>query len=253
MKLTDEPKIFDDKIKANQARYDLNREEDEIYVLSSKYLDKYEYLTGYDLGYKLSAFEKAKFEYSPLGMLLDKTFKKDEGKNIAKKSKNCFSYDSKHAFFKAVKTKKLETHLKKEQIMKNVEELYGKYYNAYKSDYDSEDELHEAKKKNVVCKQFELVDKTDKELKLDEETKMLVKEIKEKEKGVDKKGFSEYFNYEPTTSVSKLLRQNAKDLKNSLDEIKQQKIKLNADGRNNTNNKYENDRLNMILSVIDRT
>ena len=105
MKLTDEPKIFDDKIKANQARYDLNREEDKIYVLSSKYLDKYEYLTGYDLGYKLSAFEKAKFEYSPLGMLLDKTFKKDEGKNIAKKSKNCFSYDSKHAFFKAVKTK----------------------------------------------------------------------------------------------------------------------------------------------------
>ena len=38
-----------------------------------------------------------------------------------------------------------------------------------------------------------------------------------------------------------------------MDEIKQQKIKLNADGRNNTNNKYENDRLNMIMSVIDRT
>ena len=182
MKLTDEPKIFDDKIKANQARYDLNREEDKIYVLSSKYLDKYEYLTGYDLGYKLSAFEKAKFEYSPLGMLLDKTFKKDEGKNIAKKSKNCFSYDSKHAFFKAVKTKKLETHFKKEQIMKNVEELYGKYYNAYKSDYDSEDELHEAKKKNVVCKQFELVDKTDKELKVMKKQKCWLKKLKKKKR-----------------------------------------------------------------------
>ena len=182
MKLTDEPKIFDDKIKANQARYDLNREEDKIYVLSSKYLDKYEYLTGYDLGYKLSAFEKAKFEYSPLGMLLDKTFKKDEGKNIAKKSKNCFSYDSKHAFFKAVKTKKLETHLKKEQIMKNVEELYGKYYNAYKSDYDREDELHEAKKKNVVCKQFELVDKTDKELKVMKKQKCWLKKLKKKKR-----------------------------------------------------------------------
>ena len=182
MKLTDEPKIFDDKIKANQAWYDLNREEDKIYVLSSKYLDKYEYLTGYDLGYKLSAFEKAKFEYSPLGMLLDKTFKKDEGKNIAKKSKNCFSYDSKHAFFKAVKTKKLETHLKKEQIMKNVEELYGKYYNAYKSDYDSEDELHEAKKNNVVCKQFELVDKTDKELKVMKKQKCWLKKLKKKKR-----------------------------------------------------------------------
>ena len=56
--------------------------------------------------------------------------------------------------------------------MKNVEELYGKYYNAYKSDYDSEDELNEAKKKTLNYKQFELVDKTDKEFKLDEETKV---------------------------------------------------------------------------------
>ena len=35
-------------------------------------------------------------------------------------------------------------------------------------------------------------------------------------------------------------------------EIKQQKIKLNKDERNSTNNINENDRLNMILSVIDR-
>ena len=33
--------------------------------------------------------------------------------------------------------------------------------------------LNDAKKKNFDCKQFELVDKTDKELKLDEETKDL--------------------------------------------------------------------------------
>ena len=37
-----------------------------------------------------------------------------------------------------------------------------------------------------------------------------------------------------------------------MDEIKQLKIKLNKDERNSTNNKNENDRLNMILSVIDR-
>ena len=37
-----------------------------------------------------------------------------------------------------------------------------------------------------------------------------------------------------------------------MDEIKQQNIKLNEDERNSTNNKNENDRLNMILSVIDR-
>ena len=37
-----------------------------------------------------------------------------------------------------------------------------------------------------------------------------------------------------------------------MDEIKQLKIKLNKDERNSTNNKNENDRLNMILSVIGR-
>ena len=35
-------------------------------------------------------------------------------------------------------------------------------------------------------------------------------------------------------------------------EIKQQKDEFNKDERNSTNNKNENDRLNMILSVIDR-
>ena len=60
-----------------------------------------------------------------------------------------------------------------------------------------------------------------------------------------------YFNYRPTALVNKLLDQNTQDLKKSLDEIKQQKDELNKDKRNSTNNKNENDRLNMILSVID--
>ena len=72
MKSTDEPKTLDDKIKANQAQYNLNREAANISALSSKNLDKYEYLTGEDLGYTLSVIVKAKFEYSPLGMTLDK-------------------------------------------------------------------------------------------------------------------------------------------------------------------------------------
>ena len=37
-----------------------------------------------------------------------------------------------------------------------------------------------------------------------------------------------------------------------MDEIKQQKIELNDDERNSTNTKIENDRVSMILSVIDR-
>ena len=43
--------------------------------------------------------------------------------------------------------------------MKNVDELYEKYYNAYKNDYDA-DELKEAKKKKFGYRQFELFDKT---------------------------------------------------------------------------------------------
>ena len=82
--------------------------------------------------------------------------------------------------------------------------------------------------------------------------KKCFKEIKNQEKGVDRKKFMKYFSYEPTALVNKLLGQNKQDLKQSLDEIKQQKIELNKDERNSTNNKNENDRLSNILSVIDR-
>ena len=94
MILTDELKILDDKIKANQAQYDLSREAAKISALSSKdLLEKYEYLTGEDLGHKPSVFEKAKFDYYPLGMPLSKAFKKDEVKSVAK-SKSDLNYDS---------------------------------------------------------------------------------------------------------------------------------------------------------------
>ena len=37
-----------------------------------------------------------------------------------------------------------------------------------------------------------------------------------------------------------------------MDKIKRQKIELNKDKRNSTNKKNENERLNMILSVINK-
>ena len=50
MTSTDELKILDEKIKANQAQYDLGREAAKTSSLSSKdLLEKYEYLTGEDL------------------------------------------------------------------------------------------------------------------------------------------------------------------------------------------------------------
>ena len=50
----DQLKIIDNKIKENQAQYDLNRLAAKISALSSNDLRKYEYLTSKDLGYKPS-------------------------------------------------------------------------------------------------------------------------------------------------------------------------------------------------------
>ena len=103
MTVTDQIKILDNKIKSNQAQYDLGRQATRIYALSSKnVLDKYENLTGEDLGYKPNVFKRGKFEYSPLGMLLSKAFKKDEAKNVAK-NKSDFNYDSNHTFYRFYK------------------------------------------------------------------------------------------------------------------------------------------------------
>ena len=78
MTVTDQIKILDDKIKSNQAQYDLGREAAKISTWSSKdLLDKYKYLTHEDLGHKPSIFEKAKFEYSPLGISLSEALKND--------------------------------------------------------------------------------------------------------------------------------------------------------------------------------
>ena len=51
-----------------------------ISALSSNNLDKYEYLTGEDLGLKSSTIEQAKFEYSPLGKIFNKGLDKDKDK-----------------------------------------------------------------------------------------------------------------------------------------------------------------------------
>ena len=66
----DQIKTLDNKIKANKAQYLLDRKNAEISAKSSGELDKYEYLTGEDLGYKPDALTQAKFEYSPLGKTL---------------------------------------------------------------------------------------------------------------------------------------------------------------------------------------
>ena len=73
MILTDEIKVLHDKSRANQSQYDLSREAAKISALSSKNLDRYDYLTREDLGYMPKIVEKAKFEYFTLGMVLTKS------------------------------------------------------------------------------------------------------------------------------------------------------------------------------------
>ena len=146
--LTDELKILEDKIIANQAQYDLSAEAAKISALPSKYLsEKYEYLTGEDLGFRPRALEKTKFEYSPLGISISKSSKKDEIQNIAK-SISDFNHENRRFYklfkgydeieemslvskhnrieefnklltsFKDLRAKNPKTQLKKERIMK---------------------------------------------------------------------------------------------------------------------------------------
>ena len=79
----DQIKILDDKIKANNVQYDLDRMNAELSAYSSGDLPKYEYLTKKDLEYKPDAVENVKFEYSPIGKVFtDGLSKEDKSKKV---------------------------------------------------------------------------------------------------------------------------------------------------------------------------
>ena len=73
-------KILDDKTKANNTQYKIDRLNAEISTFSEGDLDKYEFLTRKHLKYKPNALDKAKFEFSPL----DKAF----NQGLDKKAEN---------------------------------------------------------------------------------------------------------------------------------------------------------------------
>ena len=75
-----EIKILNRMIMQNEAQYHLHRKATRISALSSNNLDKYEYLTGNDLGLKLSTLEQTKFEYSALGKIFNNGLDKDDKK-----------------------------------------------------------------------------------------------------------------------------------------------------------------------------
>ena len=71
IRVADQIKFLDRKIKQNKAQYDLGRKPTKMSALSSGNLNKYEYLTGEDLDYKTSTVDKARFEYFPLSKVLN--------------------------------------------------------------------------------------------------------------------------------------------------------------------------------------
>ena len=90
MTVTDQLNNLDRNIMQNEAWYDLDRKAAKISALSSNNLDKYEYLTGEDLGLKPSTIEKTKFEYfTTLGKIFNKGLDKDNQKEgLFKRLKN---------------------------------------------------------------------------------------------------------------------------------------------------------------------
>ena len=89
MTITNQIKILDRKIMQNEAQYDLDRKAAKISALSSNNLDKYEYLTGEDLGLKPSTVEQAKFGNSPLDKISNKGLSEDDKKEgLFKRLKN---------------------------------------------------------------------------------------------------------------------------------------------------------------------
>ena len=85
----DQIKILYDKIKVNNAQYDLDRLNAEISAYSSGDLPKYGHLTKKDLKHKPDAFEQAKFEYLPLGKVFtDGLDKSDRNEGLLKRIKN---------------------------------------------------------------------------------------------------------------------------------------------------------------------
>ena len=90
MTVTDQIKILDKNNKQNEAQYHLDRKAAKILALSSRVLDKYEYLTDEDVDYKPgTVVEQAKFDYSPLSKLFNKGLKEEDKKEgLLKRLKN---------------------------------------------------------------------------------------------------------------------------------------------------------------------
>ena len=132
MTVTDQIKILDRKIKQNEAQYDLDREAAKISAFSSNNLDKYEYLTGEDLGLKPSTVEQAKFEYSPLGKIFNKGLSEDDKKEgILKRLENIKDKNNEllNMFSTTNKTSRNKTNNQSKKLIYNAGHSFAKLTN----------------------------------------------------------------------------------------------------------------------------
>ena len=134
MTVTDQIKIFDKKIMQNEAQYDLDRKAAEISALASNNLDKYEYLTGEDLGLKPSTIEQTKFEYSQLGQIFEGLSKDDQKEGLFKRLKNVGDKNETQLDTNSQSLKSISYF---SQISTKVKELFEKIKKE-KNDIDSE-------------------------------------------------------------------------------------------------------------------
>ena len=118
----------------NEAQYDLDRKAAEISALASNNLDKYEYLTGEDLGLKPSTIEQTKFEYSQLGQIFEGLSKDDQKEGLFKRLK---TVGDKNETQLDTNSKSLKSISYFSQISTKVKELFEKIKKE-KNDIDSE-------------------------------------------------------------------------------------------------------------------
>ena len=70
--------VLNDKINANRADFNLNRQTAKISALATGDLDKYAYLTGKETNYRSNPVEQKRFEYSPLDKVFNKGLENKE-------------------------------------------------------------------------------------------------------------------------------------------------------------------------------
>ena len=85
MSKTEQTKILEDKIKANTLNFNLNRQSAIVSAFADGNFDKYDYLTRIGLALKPNSLQRARFQYSPLGNLLNKKLKVDDDDGDDKK------------------------------------------------------------------------------------------------------------------------------------------------------------------------